>query len=75
MIIEDENVFYYSNNTPNKNIGFSSSSNNVKKKAISFTPKDITYLNQNYISTLIKTKSKSYREENENNLNSVDKEI
>ena len=71
MIIEDENVFYYSNNTPNKNIGFSSSSNNVKKKAISFTPKDINYLNHNHQINLIKSKS---HEEIEKTTNSVENE-
>ena len=71
MIIEDDNIFYYSNNIFNKNIGFSSSSNYNKKKAISFTPIDINHLNQNNEINLIK--SKSFKER-ENSMNSVENE-
>ena len=71
MIIEDDNIFYYSNNTLNKNIGFSSSSSNCKKKAISFTPKDINYLNHNHQINLIKSKS---HEKKEKTTNSVENE-
>ncbi len=70
MIIEDDNIFYYSNNILNKNIGFSSSSSNCKKKAISFTPKDINYLNQNHQIHLIKSKS----HEKEKTTNSAENE-
>ena len=71
MIIEDDNIFYYSNNVFNKNIGFSSSSSNCKKKAVSFTPKDINFLNQNHQINLIKSKS---HEEKEKTINSVENE-
>jgi Dullard-like phosphatase family protein len=71
MIFEDDNIFYYSNNISNKNIGFSSSSNYNKKKAISFTPIDINHLNQNNEINLIK--SKSFKER-ENSMNSVENE-
>ena len=40
MFEEENYIFYPSNKSSNKNIGFSSSSNYTRKRAVSFTPND-----------------------------------